>query len=82
MVKRKKIKVVKTEEDWKPTTLHFKEFKGIYYAFQEGSGPHGVGCWVIKDKNNGPIYYNADLFRIDQAIESFRKRDVSKSKLR
>jgi hypothetical protein len=60
--------------------IHFKKFNSIYYAFKKDCGK--VGCWVISDRpdENGRVYYyNSDLFRIDQAIKSFKDRVFKKS---
>ena len=45
------------------------EIDGIKYEFKEDCGK--VGCWVLQRGEYKRIY-NADLFRLDQAIRSFK----------
>jgi hypothetical protein len=60
------------EVKFKP--LAFKKFKGVYYAYQERYTISGIPCWVVAEhpsKQGRISYYNADHYRIDQAIQKF-----------
>lgn len=44
------------------------EHNGIKYEFREDCGNNG--CWIL-EKGDYKRIYNADLFRLDQAMRSF-----------
>lgn len=57
--------------------LFLQEYKGIWYAFKKGSGLFHTDSWVLSDSpdlNTASVaHYNADLYRLDQCIEMFKK---------
>lgn len=54
-----------------PSKIHYKEFKGVYYAYDVMKQ-----VWIVTDKEDGSgvlFTFNPEFYRLDQAIEEFKR---------
>ena len=72
---------METYQDLEEAAMKLKEYKGIFWAFCKKTPPN-KDVWMLADGPNFYIasvaYYNADIYRIDEAMEDFRKNFLTK----
>lgn len=74
---------METYQDLEDEARDLQKYKDIFYRFRPSRVEGSSDMWIITDSKDWPsasvMYLNADIYRIDECIEMFRK-EIGKNK--